>query len=94
MSKPKPAPKSGVIEIGKKPMWQLWAEEQNEKDKEYDRLLAAGYVNAMMVAEHTGWTHEKARKRLLRDCVDKKPANLPDGTPIIMYLMPDPRKAS
>lgn len=94
MKQPNPAPKSGDIEIGKKPIWQLWAEEEMKRDKEYDRLLKLGYVTVNMIAKTTGWTVEKARKKLDRQCADKKPANTPDGTPVIMYLMPDVSKVS
>lgn len=88
MKQTQPTPKSGDIEIGKKPLWQLWAEEEVKRDKEYDRLLKLGYVTVNMVVKLTGWTAEKARKKLDRQCADKRPANTCEGTPVIMYLMP------
>jgi len=94
MKQTNPTPKSGDIEIGKKPLWQLWAEEEMKRDKEYDRLLKLGYVTVTMVTKMTGWTVEKARKKLDRQCVDKKPANSPIGTPVTMFLLPDVSKVS
>lgn len=95
MSK-RPLPKSGDIVIGKKPGWQIWAEQEMEKGKEYDRLIALGYVTVDMIARKTGWTPEKARKKLERACVKPwKHANEPElGKRVTMFLVPTVSKVS
>jgi len=93
MKQPKPTPNSGDITIGKKPVWQIWAEEEQKKDHEYERLVNLGYVSISVAAKATGWSVEKTRGKLIRQCVDKRPANEPDtGKMVTMYLMPEPAK--
>lgn len=94
MSK-RPLPKSGDIVIGKKPGWQIWAEQEMEKGKEYDRLIALGYTTVNMVVEKTGWTAEKARKKLERSGATRAFANDPEnGKRVTMFLVPTVSKES
>ena len=68
MKKPKPTPKSGEIVVGARPAWEMWVEDVEKRYKEYERLIADGYVSAEIVAQKAGWTIDVARKRLARAC--------------------------
>jgi hypothetical protein len=63
--KPQPRPRSASsVVVGTKPLWELWAEAEAEKQKEGERLLKAGAFTAYDLSQKNGWNLERCRKYL------------------------------
>ncbi|MCM2276104.1 MAG: hypothetical protein NDI75_15050 [Candidatus Didemnitutus sp.] len=59
-------PKSGDKVIGSKPLWQLWAEQEDAKLKRGQELIDGGAFTAEDFAKHLGWSRSRARHHLER----------------------------